>query len=76
MVDGGANRILLDNMSPDLVTSIVTEYAGEEVVFEASGGINLDTAAAYAATGVHFVSMGALTHSVRAVGFSLLFGLA
>ena len=46
---------------------------GSRVALEASGGINLDTIAAVAATGVDFISVGALTHSAVALDLSLEF---
>ncbi|HEX8372435.1 MAG TPA: carboxylating nicotinate-nucleotide diphosphorylase [Chthoniobacterales bacterium] len=62
--------ILLDNMSLDQLRAAVALNAGR-VLLEASGGVNLETVAAIAATGVDFISVGALTHSARAVDFSL-----
>lgn len=62
--------ILLDNMSLVEMTEAVKMGAGR-VQFEASGGINLETVAAIAATGVDFISVGALTHSARAIDYSL-----
>ncbi len=62
--------ILLDNMTPDELRTAVQLNAGR-VLLEASGGVNLETIAAIAATGVDFISVGALTHSARAVDFSL-----
>ncbi len=56
-------RILLDNMSDELMTEAVRRTAGR-VPLEASGGITLERAARIGATGVDFVSVGALTHSV------------
>ena len=56
-------RILLDNMSDELMTDAVRRTAGR-VPLEASGGITLERAARIGATGVDFVSVGALTHSV------------
>jgi nicotinate-nucleotide pyrophosphorylase (carboxylating) len=56
-------RILLDNMSDDLMADAVRRTAGR-VPLEASGGITLERAARIGATGVDFVSVGALTHSV------------
>ncbi len=56
-------RILLDNMSDELMTAAVRRTAGR-VPLEASGGITLERAARIGATGVDFVSVGALTHSV------------
>ena len=58
----GPHAVLLDNMSPDMLREAVA-IAGGKVVLEASGGVNLDTVAAIAETGVDFISVGALTHS-------------
>jgi nicotinate-nucleotide pyrophosphorylase (carboxylating) len=66
----GADHILLDNMTPDELREAVRLVAGRAKT-EASGGVRLDTIAAIAATGVDYISIGALTHSARAVDFSL-----
>jgi nicotinate-nucleotide pyrophosphorylase (carboxylating) len=66
----GADHILLDNMTPDELREGVRLVAGRAKT-EASGGVRLDTVAAIAATGVDYISIGALTHSARAVDFSL-----
>jgi len=69
-VEGGADIIMLDNMSPDemrQVVSLVPDY----VKTEASGGITLDNVQAAAMAGVDFISIGALTHSVKALDISL-----
>jgi len=66
----GVDVILLDNMSVDELRAAV-ELVQNRVLLEASGGVTLDTVTAIAATGVDFVSVGALTHSARAVDFSL-----
>ena len=66
----GVDVILLDNMSLEELKGAVALGAGR-VQFEASGGVNLDTVAGIAATGVDFISVGALTHSPRAIDFSL-----
>ena len=60
----GADIIMLDNMPPDVMREAVKIIDGKALV-EASGGINLQTVRAAAETGVDFVSVGALTHSVR-----------
>jgi len=67
---GGAARILLDNMSVEEVRDAVLLVAGRAQL-EASGGITLETVRAYAETGVDCISVGALTHSVRALDVSL-----
>lgn len=63
-IEAGADVILLDNMSPELISRIVAAHRGK-VIFEASGGINLDTIEAYAKTGVDLVSLGSLTTQAR-----------
>jgi nicotinate-nucleotide pyrophosphorylase (carboxylating) len=64
------DRILLDNMSLPQMREAVQIAAGR-IPLEASGNVNLDTVAAIAATGVDYISSGALTHSVRALDISL-----
>jgi len=63
--------ILLDNMSTDQLRAAVQIRADREILLEASGRVNLDTVAAIAATGVDQISVGALTHSARAIDLSL-----
>jgi nicotinate-nucleotide pyrophosphorylase (carboxylating) len=72
-VAAGATAVLLDNMSPGLVAACVMRVraAGAAVFIEASGGITLDTAPAYAAAGVDAVSSGALTHSVAVLDLGM-----
>jgi nicotinate-nucleotide pyrophosphorylase (carboxylating) len=65
-----ADRILLDNMSPDELRAAVSLAAGRTEL-EASGGVSLETVRAIAETGVDFISVGALTHSARALDVSL-----
>ncbi len=62
--------ILLDNFTPKQVKEAITTAKGK-VKFEVSGGINLDNVAQYAATGVDFISSGALTHSAPAADLHL-----
>ena len=64
------DRILLDNMSLDQMREAV-EIAAGHVPLEASGNVTLDTVKAIAATGVDFISSGALTHSVKALDIHL-----
>jgi nicotinate-nucleotide pyrophosphorylase (carboxylating) len=64
------DRIMLDNMSLAQMTDAVRMTAGR-IPLEASGNVNLNTVAAIAATGVDFISAGALTHSVKALDISL-----
>ena len=66
----GADRILLDNMTPARLAEAVALAAGRAEL-EASGGITLDTVRAVAESGVDFISIGALTHSPRALDVSL-----
>ncbi|HEX2388197.1 MAG TPA: carboxylating nicotinate-nucleotide diphosphorylase [Solirubrobacterales bacterium] len=71
----GASRLLLDNMDlEDLGAAVAARdaSAGPPVALEASGGVGLDTVAAISATGVDFISVGALTHSAPALDLSLL----
>lgn len=64
------DRIMLDNMDPETMRRAV-ELVGRRVLLEASGGITLENVARVAATGVDYISVGALTHSVRALDISL-----
>ena len=66
----GWKQILLDNFTVEQVTEAVDRW-GEAVSLEASGGIHEENLKEYAATGVHAISMGAITHSVKIVDFSL-----
>jgi nicotinate-nucleotide pyrophosphorylase (carboxylating) len=67
----GATHILADNMSDDELRETVKRSADKATV-EASGGVNLDTVRRIAETGVDYISVGALTHSARALDLSLL----
>jgi nicotinate-nucleotide pyrophosphorylase (carboxylating) len=69
-LQAGADIILLDNMSPDQVQEAVRIVEGR-VKLEVSGGINLENVREYALTGIDFISVGALTHSVKAIDISL-----
>lgn len=71
-VDADADFILLDNMSPALLRDAVQFVAGRAKT-EASGGVNLQTVRAIAESGVDFISVGAITHSARAVDIGLDF---
>jgi nicotinate-nucleotide pyrophosphorylase (carboxylating) len=66
----GVNAVLLDNMDVATLTEAVAMVSGR-CTTEASGGINLETAAAVAATGVDLLSVGALTHSAPSFDVSL-----
>jgi len=72
-VDGGADVIMLDNMSLDDM-KLAVDLIPEEIEVEASGGITLDNVREVAMTGVDVISVGAITHSARALDFSLEFG--
>ena|SRR6185437_4694184 len=67
---GGAERVLLDNMTPEQVTAAVATVAGRAQI-EVSGGVRLATVRAYAAAKPNFISVGALTHSAPAVDLSM-----
>lgn len=66
----GIERVMLDNFSPDDVKKAV-EMVDGKIITEASGGITLNTIAAYAKAGVDYISVGALTHSVKSLDLSL-----
>lgn len=63
--------ILLDNMDVQTMREAVALRGDRDVQFEASGGVTLKTVRAMAETGVDLISVGALTHSARAIDFSL-----
>ena len=69
-VEAGADVIMLDNMNLEDMRQAVELIAGRALI-EASGGITLDNVRAVAETGVDFISIGALTHSSRALDISL-----
>jgi len=71
-LDAGATMILLDNMSPHRMREAV-KIAGDRAELEASGGITLENVRAIAETGVHRISVGALTKDVKAADFSMRF---
>ena len=66
---GGVDRIMLDNFSPELTREAV-KIVGGKYEIESSGGITFDTIRDYAESGVEFVSVGALTHSVKGLDMS------
>jgi nicotinate-nucleotide pyrophosphorylase (carboxylating) len=70
VMDRDSDLILLDNMSVDLCRAAVDLVAGR-FRLEASGGITLDNARAYAQTGVDYIAVGALTHSAKALDIGL-----
>jgi nicotinate-nucleotide pyrophosphorylase (carboxylating) len=69
----GAEAILLDNMTPETVRKAVERVASHprHIPLEASGGITLENVRKYAEAGVDFISVGALTHSVKAIDLSM-----
>lgn len=71
-LEAGAHHLLLDNMSPEILREAVGIVAGRAAT-EASGGINLDTIAAKAASGVNYCSVGRLTQSAPAADIGLDF---
>ena len=70
MAVGKVNRIMLDNFTPALITAAL-QIIGGKYETEASGGINLTNIEAYAATGVDFISSGAVIHQARSLDLSL-----
>lgn len=66
---GGIDRIMLDNFNPELTKKAV-EMVGGKYEIESSGGITFDTLRDYAECGVDFISVGALTHSVKGLDMS------
>lgn len=68
--EGGADNVLLDNMSTPMLREAVALNAGR-LVLEASGNMRLERIAEVAATGVDYISSGALTHSVRGIDLGL-----
>ncbi|MBL0127284.1 MAG: carboxylating nicotinate-nucleotide diphosphorylase [Flavobacteriales bacterium] len=70
MRTGGVQRVMLDNFTPYLLRKAIDRIEGKYIT-EASGGITLETIRSYAETGVDSISIGALTHSARALDLSL-----
>jgi nicotinate-nucleotide pyrophosphorylase (carboxylating) len=66
-----ADLVLLDNFTPDQCAEAVRRCAGTGTKLEASGGLTLDTARAYAETGVDYLAVGALTHSAPALDLGM-----
>lgn len=69
-IEGGVDVIMLDNMSPNEVREAV-ELINGRCKIEVSGNITLENIASYAATGVDFISVGAITHSAPAVDVNM-----
>jgi nicotinate-nucleotide pyrophosphorylase (carboxylating) len=70
LASGKADRILLDNFDPSLLTEALS-IIQKKIETEASGGINLQNIREYAATGVDFISIGALIHQAKSLDLSL-----
>jgi nicotinate-nucleotide pyrophosphorylase (carboxylating) len=72
-IEAGADRLLLDNQSTDSLKEMVTlsKRIAPTVMLEASGNVSLATVAEIAATGVDFISVGAITHSAPVCDFSM-----
>ena len=68
---GGVDRVMLDNFTP-AATKEAVELVSGRVQLESSGGITSETIRSYAETGVDYISVGALTHSVKGLDMSLL----
>ncbi|MCK9330718.1 MAG: carboxylating nicotinate-nucleotide diphosphorylase [Candidatus Cloacimonetes bacterium] len=71
-VNAKVDRVMLDNMSIELMREAVQKYSGK-VELEASGNVTLETIHKIASTGVDYISSGALTHSYKSLDISLLF---
>lgn len=69
----GVERIMLDNMNPR-ETAEAVRLGNGKVLFEASGNMDCAKIREYSPTGIHFISVGGLTHSVKAFDFSLRIG--
>ncbi len=72
-LDAAADELLLDNMPPEQIREVVALAAAHDPrpLLEASGGITLENARTVAGTGVDFISIGAITHSAKALDMSL-----
>ena len=68
---GGVDRIMLDNFTPEETLKAV-ELVNKRVELESSGGITIETIRSYAEAGVDYISVGALTHSVKGLDMSLI----
>ena len=70
MKTGKVNRIMLDNFTPENIIAALKIINGKYET-EASGGITLDNIQSYAATGVDFISSGAIIHQAKSLDLSL-----
>ena len=68
--NGGVDRIMLDNFSPERIVNALKRIP-KTIEVVASGGITKETLIDYAKTGVNFISIGALTHSIKSLDMSL-----
>ena len=68
------DRVMLDNMPPSTISKGIEKYSGL-VEFEASGNVSFESIEQIAATGVNYISSGALTHSYKSLDISLLFSV-
>lgn len=69
-LEAGADIIMLDNMSMDMMRQAV-ELINKRAIVEASGNVNIETVSEIASTGVDVISVGAITHSVKALDISM-----
>lgn len=69
-VEANADVIMFDNRTPDAIREF-SQLVPDRIITEASGGIQLGNLASYAGTGVDYISLGALTHSAKALDISL-----
>jgi nicotinate-nucleotide pyrophosphorylase (carboxylating) len=71
-IEAGVDRIMLDNYTPEATREAVAliRQKAPGVEIESSGGITIDTLRAYGEAGVDFISVGALTHSVKGLDMS------
>jgi nicotinate-nucleotide pyrophosphorylase (carboxylating) len=70
VIDAGADLVLLDNMAPHEMRTVV-EYAQGRAKLEASGGLRLENAREVAESGVDYLAVGALTHSAPVLDIGL-----
>ncbi|MDD5091572.1 MAG: hypothetical protein PHQ23_11730, partial [Candidatus Wallbacteria bacterium] len=65
--------VMFDNFSPEHIAALSQRFSKGKTLFEASGGIGPEEAVKYAASGVDLISMGCLTHSVKALKIHMVF---
>lgn len=70
-VQAGADIIMFDNRSPEEIKQFI-EHVPSQIVTEASGGITLETINSFSGTGIDYISLGFLTHSVKALDISVI----